>query len=651
MTARPTVTLNEVTPVVNAPSPALSAGLLVEAVLRHARHSPDAVAVAYGDDELTYRRLTERAGRTAAALRRRGLRRGDLVGVCLTPGTGLVTAFLAAVWAGCAYVPLDPAHPPQRRAELLRDCGARLLITDTAEDEGEGEGGGDPLVEAVSPATLLAEAEAEAKAEAEAGDLPEPPSESSPDDIAYVCYTSGTTGTPKGVAVPQRAVTHLVTGTDYVDLGPGDRVAQASNPAFDAATFEVWGALCNGARLEGLAKDVLVDPDALAGAIRAKGVSVLFLTTSLFHLVALERPDAFAPLRILLTGGEALSADRVRAVLAHPPGALLNVYGPTETTTFATWHRVERVGADDVCVPIGTPLRRVRALVLDEFLHEVPDGVTGELYLAGPGLAHGYWADPAATALRFVAHPAGGGERLYRTGDRVRRDADGRLGFRGRDDQQVKIRGFRVDPAEVEARASRCPGVADTAVTVERRSPDDVRLTLYVTPGPGAGEGLGERVLALLRETLPGYAVPSAAVVLERLPLNGNGKLDRAALPPAPDTPVTGAPRGPLESALTLLWAELLGIPEAGVHDDFFELGGHSLTLSRLRSLITQTLGVELPLADLFDTRTVAQQAAALTLREPAPGVLTAAARELLRVADLTDEEVEAELASAERER
>ncbi|MCQ0024266.1 non-ribosomal peptide synthetase [Streptomyces somaliensis DSM 40738] len=618
---------------VNALSSAPSAGVLVEAVLRHARRSPDAVAVAYGDDELTYRQLTARAGRTAAALRGRGLGRGDLVGVCLRPGTDLVTAFLAAVWAGCAYVPLDPAHPRQRRAELLRDCGARLLITDTAVAEG------DPL--AVSPATLVAEA----------GDLREPPpSASSPDDVAYVCYTSGTTGTPKGVAVPQRAVTHLVTDTDYVDLGPGDRVAQASNPAFDAATFEVWGALCNGARMEGLAKDVLVDPDALAGAIRAKGVSVLFLTTSLFHLVALERPDAFAPLRLLLTGGEALSPHRVRDVLAHPPGALLNVYGPTETTTFATWHRAERVGADDASVPIGTPLRRVRAFVLDEFLREVPDGVTGELYLAGPGLAHGYWADPVATALRFVAHPAGEGERLYRTGDRARRDADGRLDFRGRDDQQVKIRGFRVNPAEVEARAARCPGATDAVVTVTRHSPDDVRMTLYVIPAPGAGEGLVERVLARLRETLPGYAVPSAAVVLERLPLNGNGKLDRAALPPPPNTPATGAPRGPLESALTLLWAELLDVPEVGIHDDFFELGGHSLTISRLRSLITQTLGVELPLADMFDTRTVAEQAAALTLREPAPGALTAAARELLRVAALTDEEVEAELASAERE-
>lgn len=641
MTARPTVTRNEVTPAVNALSPIPSAGVLVEAVLRQARRSPDAIAVAYGDDELTYRQLMARAGRMAAALRGRGLTRGDLVAVCLTPGTDLVTAFLAAVWAGCAYVPLDPAHPRQRRAELLRDCGARLLITHAIAT------GGGPVhdaTEAVSPAALLDQA----------GDRREPPpSGASPDDIAYICYTSGTTGVPKGVAVPQSAVTHLVTDTDYIDLGPGDRVAQASNPAFDAATFEIWGALCNGARLEGLPKEVVVDPDALAEAIRTRGVSALFLTTALFHLVALERPAAFAPLRTLLVGGEALNPHRARDVLAHPPGALLNVYGPTETTTFAAWHRADRVGADAVSVPIGTPLRRMRAYVLDEFLQETPDGVTGELYLAGPGLAHGYWADPAATAERFVADPTGKGERLYRTGDRARRDADGRIDFRGRGDQQVKIRGFRVEPAEVEAQVARRPDVACAVVTAGRDSSDDIRLTLYVVPAPGAGEDLAERVLARLHETLPGYAVPSAAVVLDRLPLSGNGKVDRAALLPAPDTPATGepaAPRSPLESALVLLWAELLDVPEVGIHDDFFRLGGHSLTISRLRSLIKQTLRVELPLADMFDTKTVAEQAAALTLREPAPGALTAAAQELLRVTALTDEEVEAELASTERE-
>ncbi|MGW0548751.1 amino acid adenylation domain-containing protein [Streptomyces altiplanensis] len=626
-------------------SPGSSACGLLESVLRSARRTPEATAVVYGDEELTYRHLVARAGRMAEGLSLRGLTRGDRVGVCLAPGTDLVTAFLAIVWAGCAYVPLDPAHPPRRRAELLRDCGARLLIGGT----GTAGAGAEPVPGgpgAVSPAALLARA----------GKTPEPPPPAgSPDDIAYICYTSGTSGTPKGVAVPQRAVTDLVTDTDYIGLGPQDRVAQASNPAFDAATFEVWGALCNGARLVGLPRDVVVDPDALADAVRDRGVSVLFLTTALFHLVALERPDAFAPLRTLLVGGEVLDARRVRHVLAHPPGALLNVYGPTETTTFATWHTVDRLAEDAATVPIGVPLRRMRAHVLDEYLHEVPAGVTGELYLAGPGLAHGYWAAPTATAERFVADPAGAaGDRLYRTGDRVRRSADGTIGFRGRTDQQIKIRGFRVEQGEVEAELSSHPEVASAAVAVDRGPSDDLRLTAYVTPAPGAGPDLAGRVSDWLRETLPGYAVPSAIVQLDRLPLTGNGKVDRSALPAGKalrPARTSAAPRTALESALAVLWAELLDADEVGVHDDFFQLGGHSLTVNRLRVLITQTLGVELSLAEIFDTKTVAEQAAALTLREPAPGALETAADELLRVTALTDEQVAAELAHGERRR
>ncbi|MGP4012675.1 amino acid adenylation domain-containing protein [Streptomyces sp. 4N124] len=441
---------------------------------------PEAVAVSFcaGPDAgsaLTYRELSRAANRLAAHLAARGVGPGDRVVTCLRPGTDLVTAFLAIVRAGAAYVPLDPGHPAQRRRLIVRDCAARAVVTEAllaAEFDG---------VEAVA---LDAEA-------AEIAGRPDalPDAVPAPDDDAYVCYTSGTTGSPKGVVVPHRAVLDLVQSHDLVQLTASDVVAQAANPAFDAVTFEIWATLAAGGRLVGLDRDTVSDPERLQRAVRAHGITVAFLTTALFHRVADERPAAFAGMRALLFGGEACDPRRVRrVVLAGPPARLLHVYGPTEATTFATGYEVlEAPAEDELTVPIGRALGAGVAVVLDEDGLPVGPGGTGELLLGGPGLATGYLGQPRLTGERFVKDrfTAGGG-RLYRTGDRVRLREDGELEFAGRLDDQVKLRGFRIELGEVEAVLRQHPSVAAAAVSVHEGADGDRRLVAHVVPAaPG----------------------------------------------------------------------------------------------------------------------------------------------------------------------
>lgn len=427
----------------------------------HVRTRPEATAVTYPSADgrgvsLTYRELSGAADRLAAHLRALGVGRGDRVVTALGPGPHLVTAFLAVVRAGAAYVPVDPAHPHLRRRLIVRDSAARAVLTEGAA-AGEYAGLDTVAVDLDADAALIA---------ARPGILPAVRPE--PEDAAYVCYTSGTTGTPKGVVVPHRAVLDLVASTDYVRLTPDDVVAQAANPAFDAVTFEIWSTLAAGARLVGLAKDTVIDPDRFADAVREHGVSTVFLTTALFHQIARERPAAFAPLRTVLFGGEACDPRRVRQVLAAGgPGRLLHVYGPTETTTFATWHEVTGVAEDARTVPIGRPLGATVAVVVAADGRRAAPGGTGELLLGGPGLATGYLDRPELTAQRFVEDRfTPGGGRLYRTGDLVRLREDGAMEFTGRVDNQIKLRGFRIELGEIEAVLTAHPAVSEAVVSV-----------------------------------------------------------------------------------------------------------------------------------------------------------------------------------------
>ncbi|MFH0518038.1 amino acid adenylation domain-containing protein [Streptomyces sp. M41] len=574
---------------------------------QHADASGDLPAVIAGNSTLTYRELEQRANRLAHRLRREGVRPGDRVGVCLDRSPGLVVAMLAILKAGAAYVPLDPEYPAERLALMADDAGLRVIVTrggTAAELPGEGrvrlclDGDQDGLA---------------AESADSADSATRPQAFACPRSAAYVIYTSGSTGRPKGVVVDHRAIVRLVRESDYVRIQAGDRVAQAANASFDATTFEVWGALANGGCVVMLPRDVVLDPDKLAAALVEQGIASLFLTTAAVNAVAHRRPDAFHTLRELLFGGEAVDPGAVRRILEHgAPQRLLHVYGPTETTTFATWHRVLEVPEDAVTVPIGRPIANTRAYVLDARMRPVPVGMPGELYLGGPGLAAGYLGRPDLTAERFVPDPFAErpGERLYRTGDTVRHRADGAIEFLGRSDGQVKIRGFRIEPGEIEAALGTHPAVSRAAVVVDAPRGAGKRLAAFIETAAATGAAVtaevsAEELRAWLHRSLPDYLVPSVYVLLDTLPITPNGKVDRRALRvpeghrglPEGSGP---APRTPVEDILTGIWAQVLGLEHVAVDDDFFELGGHSLLTIPLLARVNEALGTSLSIRALM---------------------------------------------------
>lgn len=558
-------------------------------------------AVVYAEHSLSYAELNVRANRVGRRLRRLGVGREVPVGVLLERSLDMVVAWLGVLKAGGAYVPLDPEYPSRRLQFMLGDTQAPVLLSDELQ------------------ATRLADYAGEVlcldrdwdEFEKESGEnLDEP---SGGEDLAYVIYTSGSTGGPKGVAVPHRAVLRLVCNTDYVQLEANDCVVQSSNASFDAATFEVWGALLNGARLEGVDREVALSPVEFGRFLRERGASVLFLTTALFNQMVREAPGCFSGLRALLFGGEAVEPQRVRELLSQsPPQRLLHVYGPTESTTFATWHEVEAVAADARTVPIGRPIRNTTLYVLDTRMQPVVIGIPGELYLGGDGLARGYFKREALTRERFVASPFGpAGARLYRTGDLVRRLEDGTVEFLGRLDHQVKLRGFRIELGEVEAALGAESNVGEALVLCREDQPGDRRLVAYVAPALAAEVAAlsPAQLRSSLREKLPEYMVPSRFVVLEHLPLTVNGKVDRGALPaPEGERQVDEtyiAPRGELAATIAAVWGEVLGVSRVGVHDNFFDLGGNSLLLVTVHERLQKALGKRFPVLELFRSPTV----------------------------------------------
>ncbi|HEV2146425.1 MAG TPA: amino acid adenylation domain-containing protein, partial [Longimicrobiaceae bacterium] len=540
-------------------------GLFAEQAAR----APEAVALRFAGEDVSYAGLEERANRLSRHLRTHGVGLESRVGLCLERSAELVVAMLAVLKAGAAYVPLDPAYPAQRLALMAEDAGLSMLLTQSHLRE--------RLTGSGAAVVCLDEAESHV-----AGLSAKPVQVEIPADaLAYVIYTSGSTGRPKGVAVPHRGVVRLVRNTDYVQLTPADRVAQASNTSFDAATFEIWGALLNGGCVVGVEKEVVLAPERLAELLRRERVSTIFVTTALFNQTVRTAPDAFHGLRYVLFGGEAVDPSAVRAALeAGGPERLLHVYGPTEGTTYSSWHRVEAVPGGAATVPIGRGLSNTSLYVLDSGLCLVPTGIPGELYVGGDGLARGYLNRPGQTAERFLPEPFSGraGARMYRTGDRVRWNAQGAIEFLGRVDQQVKIRGFRIEPGEVEAVLQEHPAVRDAVVVVWEDRPERRRLVAYA-----AGEVEAEELRGYLREQLPEYMVPAAVVVLEALPLTPNGKVDRQALP-APGAAGEGEegggpvePRSATEEILAGIYAGVLERGRVGVEEDFFALGGHSL--------------------------------------------------------------------------
>ncbi|WP_410664893.1 amino acid adenylation domain-containing protein [Amycolatopsis sp. lyj-84] len=531
-----------------------------------ARKSPDAVAVVDGERTLSYAGLDRESDRLAGYLAGIGVRRGDRVGVVMERGADLLVALLAVWKAGAAQVPVNVDYPAERIERMLADSGAAVALCVGASRGAVPDGVEPVVVDAPEIAGTSYEA---------------PVFTAGAHDVAYVMYTSGSTGVPKGVAVPHGSVAALA-GDPGWSQGPGDCVLLHASHAFDASLVEIWVPLVSGARVL-VAEPGAVDAQRVREAIE-RGVTTIHLTAGTFRVVAEEAPESFTGLREILTGGDAVPlASVARMRRACPDVRFRQLYGPTEITLCATWLVLEPGAETGSTLPIGGPLAGRQAYVLDAFLQPVAPNVTGELYLAGAGLAHGYLGAAGATAQRFLANPFAAGERMYRTGDLGRWTEQGELVFAGRADSQVKIRGYRVEPGEIEAVLTEVPDVAQAVVVAREERPGEKRLIAYVTAESGQALESGE-VRASLAERLPEFMVPAVVLVLDTFPLTLNGKIDRAALP-APE--FTGKstgrePRTEAERVLSDLFAEILGLDHVGADDSFFELGGDSILSMRL---------------------------------------------------------------------
>jgi amino acid adenylation domain-containing protein/non-ribosomal peptide synthase protein (TIGR01720 family) len=567
----------------------IPAGTLVNLIGAHAERSPEAAAVRSGDRVLSYVELEVRANRLARYLAGVGVGRETVVGLCLPRGVDMVVAILAVWKAGGAYVPLDPEYPGDRLAYMVENSGAAVVLAI----------GGAPVGEA--RVVLLDEA-----AEAIASESAEPLDVAvDPGQLAYVIYTSGSTGRPKGVAVAHRGVVNLAEAMRPV-LGVDEGVValQFASFSFDAAVLDVAVTLAAGGTLAIASSEERTEPEALAEMIRTSGVSVASVVPSLLGVLD---PEAVPGVGNWVLGAERLNADLASRWSAQ--ARVWNTYGPTEATVITTATPLDRgITPEDQPPAIGRPIGNARVFVLDDFLQPVPVGVTGELYVSGPGLARGYVGRPDLTAERFVANPFVDGGRMYRSGDLARWSADGQLHFAGRADEQVKIRGFRVEPGEVEAVVAAHASVGQVGVVVREDRPGDKRLVAYVVPASGH-----ELDLVALRsyaaERLPEYMVPTV-MVLDALPLTANGKLNRAALP-APDLPAGGGrvAETPTEEVLCGLFAEVLGVERVGADDSFFELGGDSI-MSMLLVSGARKAGLVITARQVFEHQTPAELAA-----------------------------------------
>jgi amino acid adenylation domain-containing protein len=578
-----------------------------------AERTPDAVALVFRDETMTYRELNRRANGLARALRQKGVGPDVLVGICAERSFEMVVALLAVLKAGGAYVPVDPAYPTERIAFLLEDSKVRVLLTQKRL--------ADLLPEHPTEIVLL-DAQEERSSEADDENL-QPPVTA--DHLAYVIYTSGSTGKPKGVMIPHRAIcNHMRWYLRKYEVTGQDHILQRTSFSFDPSVTEFFAPLLTGGRI------VLAEPGRqsdlayLTELIAAERVTMMQVTPSLLRaLLEVSDPNKLRSLRHVFCGGEVLSVELAQHFHEKLKARLHNMYGPTEACIDTTCWECEPEYRGRT-IPIGRPIDNVTTYVLDEHLQPVPVGLPGELHIGGAGLARGYLNRPDLTAESFIPHPfdpAGG--RLYKTGDLVRYRPDGSLEYLGRKDQQVKVRGYRIELEEVESALAKHPNVRAAVVEAREVRPGDRRLIAYVVADPSAPPKRSE-LGSFLKQQLPEYMVPSAFVLLDELPINANGKIDRRALPDLRAGEIEReeaftAPRDALELELVRIWEEVLGVHPVGIHDNFFELGGHSLLAVRLIGQIEKRLGLQVPLSALFQGGTVERLAG--LLREQNVGI------------------------------
>ncbi len=598
---------------------------------------PDAIAVRADDGVLTYATLNARANQLARALRARGVGPDVAVAVAALRSADMVVELVATLKAGGYYVPFDPADPPERLGFVFDQVHPKVMLA-PARTHGVLAPHGIEILSAADPALSAFETHDLAHA-------------THPDNLVYTTYTSGSTGVPKGICIPHRGVVRLVRDTNYMVFEPSLVFLEVAPVSFDASTLELWGALCNGATL------VVLPPEVpslreLGASIERHGITSLYLTSALFNLMVDERVEAFAHVKHLLVGGDIISVPHARRLLAANPGVtLINGYGPTETTTFASCGIMARPEDVGYTVTIGRPISNTTLYVLDRYFEPTPTGVPGDLYIAGDGNARGYLNLPSLTAATFIPNPYGApGDRMYRTGDLARYLADGTLEFLGRKDHQVKVRGFRIELGEIENVLAAIAGVSEAAVIVDEVRAGDKRLIAYVQPKPGHALTDADCVAAL-RAKLPEYMVPSAFVFIDTLPLTPHNKIDRKALraiTPSRDRAGASAPPAtPLERAIAGIWQDVLGVPHVDATDNFFDLGGHSLLATQIMWRIFEVFDVEVPLRRLFDAPTVTAFATALQDIAGNPARLTRVAELYEEVRQLSADDVSARLEDA----
>jgi amino acid adenylation domain-containing protein/thioester reductase-like protein len=549
-----------------------------------AEQAPERIALVFEDRSVTYRELDLKANQLAGLLRERGVESNTVAGLLLERSIEMIVGILAILKAGGAYLPIDIEYPRERKKYMLADSGAGLLLCRE-----------ESAAQLELPPQLLNldidDGEIYSRKAAVLTDV------NRPQDLAYVMYTSGSTGGPKGVLVGHRGVVRLVRNTNYIEFEPSDRLLQTGALAFDASTFEIWGALLNGLELHLLATEKLLVPRLLKEKIRRDHITTIWLTAPLFNQVLEADAEIFVGLKNLLVGGDVLSPVHINRLRRWFPGLrVINGYGPTENTTFSTTHLVKK--SYKKSIPIGKPIANSTAYIVDQYHSLLPPGLPGELLVGGDGVSRGYLNDPAQTAERFIDHspvPAG---RLYKTGDMVRRLQDGNIEFMGRIDRQVKIRGFRIELEEIENRLLEIDGIREVVVTRGQKN-----LCAYIAAGK---EREAPELKNRLSEHLPDYMIPSYFVYLEKIPLTANGKVDYRALP---EPEMTGAadyeaPRNRIETALVEIYSEVLEIDREriGINGDFFALGGHSLNAVILASRIQKEFDVKIPMAEIFGT-------------------------------------------------
>jgi amino acid adenylation domain-containing protein len=579
------------------PVPEVSLSLCVpQLVSGRATTTPNRIAVAAGSEVLTYSELERQANQLARYLQSAGVGAGSVVAVYLERSAEFVVSALAILKSGAAYLPLDPDSPAERIAFLLQDSGASAVITSATSLEHLPNGSW-RVVDLSRHAAQIRE------------QLGTPPAaQSHPRDLAYVIYTSGSTGQPKGVEIEHASLMNLVSWhTRAFQVGPADRGSFLAALGFDAAVWEVWPYLTAGASVHIPKEGVRNDASALRNWLLEQKITISFAVTPLAErLLALDWPRT-TPLRILLTGADTLR----RRPSSHVPFILVNNYGPTEYTVVATSGIIESSGMEGL-PSIGRPIDNTTVHILDQAMRPVSQGETGELYLAGAGLARGYRNRPDLTAESFVLNPSetGTGTRVYRTGDLARVRVNGEIEFLGRVDEQVKVRGYRVEPNEIVAALGSCAGVKSNTVIAREDHGGESRLIAYIVALPGAR--LSASVLRdELQKLLPDYMIPTAFVEVDAIPTTANGKVDRRALPEPTSANLLGeeeyiAPRSLVEERLAAIIAPLLRVERVGVNDNFFLLGGHSLLGTQLITRIGNSFGVNLPLLSLFDHPTLA---------------------------------------------